>query len=91
MERSDSESPAIRCAAVRKLVYEFIDCELPPTDAASVDQHLTRCPPCAGFFSFERAFLRVLKGAGSIEGAPAELRERIRSALERRERSGSAE
>jgi len=40
------------------------------------------------FFSFERAYLGVLRRKTSIDAAPVELRERIRAALIRRERSG---
>ena len=79
------------CAAVRKVVYEFLDEELPPVDRAGVARHLSLCPPCAGFFSFERAYLLVLKRRTSIEAAPAELRERIRAALASREKRGPAE
>jgi len=88
MERSDRESYAAQCASVRKVVYEFLDEELATADVARVAQHLGACPPCAGFFNFERAYLGVLRRTSSIDAAPVELRERIRAALISRERSG---
>ena len=91
MERSDAETPAVPCAAVRKVVYEFLDEELPSSDRAGVARHLSRCPPCAGFFAFERAYLLVLKRRTSIDAAPAELRDRNSAALRSREKLGRVE
>jgi mycothiol system anti-sigma-R factor len=75
------------CTEVRRLVFEFLDDELVETRAASVAQHLSLCPPCKGFFAFERTFLAVLHRRVSIDQAPAELRDRIRSALADRKRT----
>lgn len=91
MERSDPDGHGAHCAAVRKVVYEFLDDELPSGDVARVAHHLGACPPCHGFFTFERAYLLVLKRKGAIDAAPPELRERIRAALASRERSRLAE
>ena len=91
MERSDPEMHALPCATVRKVVYEFLDEELPPAEALAVDRHLALCPPCAGLYIFERAYLLVLKRGAPIDAAPAELRERIRAALARRKRQGPVE
>ena len=90
MEGPELEKDTPPCAAVRQVVYEFLDEELPPADVARVLRHLGLCPPCSGFFSFERAYLLVVKRKTSIESAPAELRERIRAALASRERPGPA-
>ena len=87
MEPSSSEISVWPCAAVRKVVYEFLDDELPAHDVAPVTRHLDACPPCAGFFTFERAYLLVVKRRTTIESAPPELRERLRAALASRERS----
>ena len=86
MHESDSETHAASCATVRKVVYEFLDDELPAADADNVNQHLLACPPCAGFFNFERAYLLVLKRRTTLEAAPSELRERLRAALASRGR-----
>jgi mycothiol system anti-sigma-R factor len=73
------------CAGVRAKVYEFLDEELAPPDRRRVDAHLAACPPCAGHFAYERAFLAVVERRATIDEAPAELRERIRAALAMRE------
>ncbi len=79
------------CAAAKMVVYEFLDEELPPGERTAVAHHLSLCPPCAGFFTFERAYLLVLKRRTTLDAAPAELRERIRAALAGRERLGPPE
>ena len=81
MHQSDSETPAASCTAIRQIVYEFLDDEMPAPDANHVNQHLLACPPCAGFFNFERAYLLALKRCMTIESAPSELRERLRAAV----------
>ena len=86
MPESDPETHATSCAAARQVVYEFLDDELLPVDAARVNRHLLVCPPCAGFFNFERAYLLVLKRRTTIDAAPSELREKLRAALASRGR-----
>ena len=88
MDRSETAMHATDCAEVRKLVYEFLDQELPADELDRISKHLARCSPCAGVYTFERAYLLVLKRRTTIEAAPADLRERIRAALASRERSG---
>ena len=87
MDRSETAMHAPDCAEVRKLVYEFLDQELPPDEVGRIAKHLAACSPCAGVYTFERAYLLVLKRRTTIESAPPELRERIRAALASRERS----
>ena len=89
MHQSDSETPAASCTAIRLVVYEFLDDEMPAPEADRVNRHLLACPPCAGFFDFERAYLLVLKRRTTIESAPAELRARLRAALASRRRGQS--
>ena len=81
MHQLDSETPEASCRAVRLVVYEFLDDEMPPPEAQRINQHLLACPPCAGYFNFERAYLLVLKRRTTIDSAPADLRERLRTAL----------
>ena len=75
------------CFEVRRLVFEFLDGELGQPQAALIAEHLTVCSPCAGFVTFERTFLAVLRRRVPIDQAPVELRERIRSALADRKRT----
>lgn len=86
MHESDSETHPASCAETRKIVYEFLDDELATSEADRVNRHLLACPPCAGFFNFERAYLLVLKRGATVESAPSELRERLRAALASRGR-----
>ena len=88
MQRSGFEGAAIPCVEVRRLVFEFLDDELAPPQATLIVGHLSVCGPCEGYFSFERTFLAVLRRRVPIEQAPAELRDRIRTALADRKRSG---
>ena len=90
MHRSGQESPSSPCAEIRRVVFEFLDDELAGPQSTSVADHLERCPPCNSYFTFERAFLAVVRRRVPIDGAPAELRDRIRAALADRKRSGPA-
>jgi mycothiol system anti-sigma-R factor len=83
MTRSASDGQAAACAAIRKVVYEFIDAELPTSESTRVESHLSACPPCAGYVAFERAFLAVVQRRTTVEQAPPELRDRLREALAR--------
>ena len=90
MHQSGQESTPSPCAEIRRLVFEFLDDELGPPQSANVADHLERCPPCNGYFTFERTFLAVVQRRVPIDQAPAELRDRIRAALADRKRSDPA-
>ena len=90
MHRSGQESTSSPCAEIRRLVFEFLDDELAAPQSTSVVDHLERCPPCKGYFAFERTFLAVVRRCVPIDQAPAELRDRIRAALADRKRSDPA-
>ena len=87
MQRSGPEGTATPCVEVRRVVFEFLDGELPPPQVQRIEAHLILCTPCAGFFAFERTFLAVLRRRVPIDQAPVELRERIRAALADRKRA----
>lgn len=88
MQRSGIEGAVVPCVEVRRLVFEFLDDELAPPQAALIVEHLTVCGSCTAYFTFERTFLAVLRHRVPIDQAPAELRDRIRTALADRKRSG---
>jgi mycothiol system anti-sigma-R factor len=73
---------------VRRLVFEYLDDELVPPQVTLIAHHLTLCPPCAGYFAFERTFLAVLRRRVPIDQAPSEFRDRIRAALADRKGAG---
>jgi len=83
MNRPGSEGNETACGAIRKVVYEFLDAELAPSESDLVVTHISECPPCAGYVAFERAFLAIVQRRSTIEQAPPELRDRIRAALVR--------
>jgi anti-sigma factor (TIGR02949 family) len=83
MNGPGSDGKETACAAVRKVVYEFLDAELPPSETDQVVSHIAVCPPCHGYIAFERAFLAVVQRRSTIDQAPPELRDRIRAALVR--------
>jgi mycothiol system anti-sigma-R factor len=88
MSASASGGAAVPCTEVRRVVFEFLDEELPAPEAALIVEHLDLCSPCAGFFTFERAFLAVVRKRVPIDQAPEDLRDRIRAALADRARRG---
>ncbi len=75
------------CVETRRVVFEFLDDELGEPQVVKIVEHLERCPPCKGFFAFERTFLSVVRRRVSVDEAPPELRERIQKALADRKRS----
>ena len=84
MTRSESENYRGSCAGIREQVFEFLDAELVSPARERIEAHLSACPRCAGFFAHQRAFLEVIERRGTIDQAPAELRDRIRAVLARR-------
>ena len=87
MHRPESEGPVAPCVEVRRFVFEYLDDELGPPQVTLISHHLSLCPPCAGYFDFERTFLAVLRRRVPIDEAPSELRDRIRAALADRRRT----
>jgi len=83
MNRPGSDQDETACGAIRKVVYEFLDAELPPAESERVIVHIAVCTPCAGYVAFERAFLAIVQRRSTIDQAPPELRDRIRAALVR--------
>lgn len=66
------------CPGVDPLVTPYIDGELPPADAETVDKHAAVCPPCRSRIAAERAARDLLRTrqAELQAPAPADLRER---------------
>jgi hypothetical protein len=70
------------CADSRKRLWEYLDDELPRTDAQKVGRHLARCPFCGPLASFARRFLDRIAMLRPASGDLAALRERIVGMLE---------
>lgn len=89
-ERSDHGERRLPCTSVLTLVYEYLDGEISPEQAAQVEAHTGRCPGCRDHVERERAFLRSLRAGLAGERCPAVVRERIREAMQARRHSRDA-
>ena len=73
----------IECHEAVELIFDWLDDELDPADAASVGEHLETCARCYPRLQFERAFLEALRRAPPSELVTADLQRRILEALGR--------
>jgi anti-sigma factor (TIGR02949 family) len=71
----------IPCADAVRRLWEYLDRELSPDDAAAVDEHLSFCRRCCGELEFAvelRAFLR----SHAEDDLPQQVRHRLERFLE---------
>jgi mycothiol system anti-sigma-R factor len=72
------------CAEALARVYEYLDNELSPADAATVKRHFEDCGVCSDFLHFCNEFHRAVQRAATEQPcAPPELRARIQEILRR--------
>lgn len=69
------------CEEALLFVYEYLDGELEPEQAARIEEHVRRCRACWPMFDFERLFLDHLREKGLIAQAGEPLLQRVRRAL----------
>ncbi|HTZ77611.1 MAG TPA: anti-sigma factor [Stellaceae bacterium] len=74
-------------AETRTLLSAYIDGELATDRAADVERHLKDCAECRAFYDAERRMSAVIRNEGERFRAPAHLRARITSAIDRKSRS----
>lgn len=73
----------ITCEVFRRHVGAVADGEVDPDTQIEFEQHLATCGPCRVHLSFARGFKqRVREAAEQWPGAPADLTDRIRKALD---------
>jgi anti-sigma factor RsiW len=67
-----------KCREIEPLFASYVDGEVESQDRASVEAHLTKCPPCREHVSEERTAREVLKARAAAlrESAPSPLRAR---------------
>jgi hypothetical protein len=65
------------CADSRNRLWEYLDDELPKTEAQRVGRHLARCPFCGPLATFARRFLNRIGAIKPDESDVAILRRRI--------------
>jgi len=70
------------CVEIQTRLEQFVDRELSTDEAAEVQAHLDRCPPCVRLYHFETGMRRLVRRA-CCESAPDSLRARILEATER--------
>jgi len=64
------------CNEIQARLEQYVDRELSTDEAAEVQAHLDRCPPCVRIYHFEGSMRRLVRRACS-ELAPESLRARI--------------
>ncbi len=69
------------CEEALDRLFEYLDGELDPGEAARVEEHLEICKRCYPRAAFERSFLDALERARERRSAPEELKERVLAAL----------
>lgn len=73
----------IDCRSAMQELWDYLDSELPPDRTEQIRAHLATCTGCDSHMQFCRAFLRQIDMPAVSGTAIAELRERVRGALER--------
>lgn len=81
-DRTNQSGDGLACDEVVETLYLYLDGELDARGCEEVRRHLDDCAPCFEAFGFE-AELRSVIAARCQEELPAELRERILTALRR--------
>ena len=70
------------CRQALERVYEYLDGELPPEEAAHIQQHFERCKKCYPVLTYCKSFQEALERAATCQScAPAELKAKIQQLL----------
>jgi mycothiol system anti-sigma-R factor len=70
------------CRQALERVYEYLDGELAPADAALIKQHFERCQACYPVLKYCESFQQALERASSCQCcAPDELKLKIQELL----------
>ena len=73
------EPPVLDCEQTVRMLWDYLDQQLPELDVCAVDRHLHECKArCASHFAFERAFLEVMHSSKPRIIASDTLRARVR-------------
>ncbi len=76
------EELSLNCEQTVRLLWDYLDRQLPSIDAEAVDRHLHDCKThCASHFEFERAFLAVMRASRPHVVASDTLRLRVLSLI----------
>ncbi|HEX9697224.1 MAG TPA: mycothiol system anti-sigma-R factor [Actinomycetota bacterium] len=75
-------NPEADCRQVLERLYLYIDGEIAGDDCATIEAHLTRCPPCLHHVDFEKDLKEVVRRKCSEGAAPPELTQRLKAQIE---------
>lgn len=84
-----SEQKPVNCRDAVERLWEYIDGELPASEAENVKRHLAACGRCHPHFDFQKAFCEFLRDADHTT-APPGLRRDIFLRLLEEEKRGAA-
>lgn len=71
-----------RCREALERVYEYLDNELPPADAAEIKRHFEKCRSCYPVLQFCQSFQHAMQRAAERQCcAPADLKNKIAELL----------
>lgn len=79
---------ALSCEEVIERLFDYLDRELDPQQAADIEWHLQRCHDCFTRAEFERRLRDRVAATGTVK-APPGLQQRIRTLLDRFDESGT--
>jgi anti-sigma factor RsiW len=69
------------CASYLRCLWEYLDDELPETEASEMRDHVTGCPRCGPHAAFERRLLDRIGAVRPEAGESSALRARIAAVL----------
>ncbi len=78
----DGMEGGVSCEEAAERLFEWLDGELDPDEAAGVGEHLETCARCYPVLVFERSFREAVSRAAEGTDAPESLRASILDALE---------
>jgi anti-sigma factor (TIGR02949 family) len=76
----------MNCTEARRLVYDYLNGELPELDHQRVESHLKVCPSCMRVFELERRFQDFVVKQAPQETAPPHLRSAILDRIDQLDR-----
>jgi anti-sigma factor (TIGR02949 family) len=71
------------CKEHEPLLHGLLDGELDAANALKAEQHIASCKACADVYAELQALRGVIRGANLKEPAPAQLRARVRTSIDR--------
>lgn len=74
--------PVHDCQAMQRLLYPYLDHELPVMDSVEIHAHLSRCVPCRMLYRTQKLFLDLLHQSLSVPTAPPDMKQKVRRRVE---------